>query len=95
MCKLETSAWLTLGTGIVPVFAIVLCHLALTDIWHGERSVELEWKIVQLGIAAIICFHAAALATAVFALKVARRQMPWRADDNGASSATRIASKVS
>ncbi len=76
MSKLQKSAWVTLGIGIVSVLAIVLCHLALTDIWHGEGSLELEWKMVQISFAAIIAFHAAALVTAVFALKVTRRQRP-------------------
>ena len=76
MSKLEKSAWLTLGTGTVSVLAIVLCHLALTDIWHGEGSVEGEWKMVQVGFALIVAFHAAALVTAVLALKITRRQRP-------------------
>ncbi len=76
MSKLEKSAWLTLGTGIVSVLAIVLCHLALTDIWHGEGSVEVEWRMVQVGFAVIVAFHGAALVTAVLALKVERRQIP-------------------
>ena len=70
MRKLEKSAWLTLGTGIVSVLAIVLCHLALTDIWHGETAVELEWKVVQVGFAVIVAFHGLALLTAVLAVRV-------------------------
>ena len=69
MSKLRNSARLTVGIGIVSVLAIVLCHLALTDIGHGDEDVELEWTIVQLGFAVILAFHAAALVTAYYALR--------------------------
>ena len=73
MSKLERSAWLTVGIGIASALAIVLCHLALTDIRHGETAVELEWKVVQIGFAVIIVFHAAALTTAWLVLRAADR----------------------
>ena len=73
MSKLKKSARLTVGIGIASVFAIVLCHLALTDIWHGETAVETEWKVVQIGFAIILAFHAAALVTAYHALKAPDR----------------------
>ncbi len=73
MSKLEKSARLTVAIGIASILAIVLCHLALTDIWHGEQAVETEWKIVQVGFAIILAFHAAALLTAYHALKAPDR----------------------
>ena len=73
MDRLKKSARLTLGIGVVSILAILFCHLALTDIWHGEAPVDLEWKVVQIGFAIIIAFHVSALATTYFALKILGR----------------------
>lgn len=69
MEKLKKSARVTLGIGLLSIVAIVLSHLALTDIWHGETEVDLEWTMVQIGFAIIIVFHVAALATSYLALR--------------------------
>ena len=70
MSKLEKSARLTAVIGVASILAIVLCHLALTDIWHGEGSLELEWRMLQVGFLVIVAFHVAALATAWLALRI-------------------------
>ena len=73
MSKLKKSARLTVAIGIASVLAIVLCHLALADIGHGDEDVELEWAIVQIGFAVILIFHVAALRTAYYALQAPNR----------------------
>ena len=45
------------------MFAVVLGHLALTDIRHGEQDLTLEWRALQLAFGAIIVFQISALAT--------------------------------
>ena len=57
MKQLKTYAIISVILGVFSVIGIVLSHLALTDISHGESNVDLEWKIVQIGFVVIILFH--------------------------------------
>ena len=41
--------------------ALLLSFLALTDIYHGEADLSLEWTIVRFAFPAWIAFHIAAL----------------------------------
>lgn len=52
---------LAFGLGTLSFLAIVLAHLALTDIYHGETDVSVEWRAVQGAFGVIIAFHGAAL----------------------------------
>jgi len=45
------------------LIAVIACHLALTDIWHGEGDLSLEWRILQVSFAVIILFQASTLLT--------------------------------
>jgi hypothetical protein len=63
MKKLKRDAFLCGGLGALSAIAILLCHLALTDIAHGEGDLALEWRMLQVGSAAIILFHGAVLLT--------------------------------
>jgi hypothetical protein len=63
MRKLKTSATISIGLGILSVIAILMCHLALTDIWHGEGDLTLEWRVLQIGFLIIILFHVSAFVT--------------------------------
>lgn len=53
----------TLALGVLSIVAIGMCHLALTDIYHGESDLTLEWRILQIGFATILLFHASAFYT--------------------------------
>jgi hypothetical protein len=55
-----TTAW-AFRLGLLSVFAIVLAHLALTDISHGEADLTLEWNVLRLSFVVIITFHVVAL----------------------------------
>ena len=61
---------LSLGLGCLSAVCIVLMFLALTDIYHGEADLSLEWRIVQVALVAMVAFHIAAFA----ALMVSRKQ---------------------
>ncbi len=63
MQELRTITRLTIGLGVVSVVAILASHLALTDIWHGEGDLTLEWRVLQIGFGAIVLFHVAAFVT--------------------------------
>ena len=49
------------GLGVVSAVAILVAHLALTDIYHAEADVSLEWTAVRGAFAIMIAFHAAGL----------------------------------
>ena len=52
----------TLGLGVLSALAILVAHLALTDIYHGEADVSSEWRALQVASGVIIAFHIAAFA---------------------------------
>lgn len=60
MARQSAAAW-EVRLGLLSVFAIVLAHLALTDISHGEADVTLEWNVLRLSFVVIIAFHVVAL----------------------------------
>ena len=47
--------------GVLSIAAVVVSHLALTDISHGAGGVA-EWRAVQLSFAVIVAFQLSALA---------------------------------
>jgi len=49
MKKLRIWARVALTLGILALLVLFLMHLALTDIYHGEDDVSLEWTILRLG----------------------------------------------
>ena len=54
----KLSATVTVVLGVLSVLAIVCCHLALTDIWHGwEPNLDFEWMLVRVGFGVIFLFH--------------------------------------
>ncbi len=53
---LRFSATVTSIIGFFSVMALIFLYLALTDIWHQEQDVSLEWKVVQICILVLIVF---------------------------------------
>ena len=53
----------SLSLGVLSVFAVYVCHLALTDIYHLEPDVTAEWRAVQICFVVIIAFQVSALVT--------------------------------
>ncbi len=69
---LRTSAQRSFLLGIVALAAVVVCHLALTDIWHGEGDLSLEWRVLQIGFLVIVIALFSAMATLRRVLKEIR-----------------------
>lgn len=55
--------------GVVSSGGILLAHLALTDIFHGEADLTLEWNLLRVAFVAIIAFHVAGIAALRRALR--------------------------
>ncbi len=62
---MRTETWLkiSVGLGVLALAAVVTSHLALTDIYHAEGDVSLEWNAVRLGFAVIIASQLTSLVT--------------------------------
>lgn len=76
MDHFRRNVWITFGLGIASLAAIGLCHLALTDMWHGEGDLITEWRMLQAGFAAILLFHGAAFVTLGQASRFFKRPHP-------------------
>lgn len=51
---------------ILAVFALMgifFSFLALTDIWHGEEDLSLEWSVLRIGFFVVIVFITASIFT--------------------------------
>jgi len=48
--------WSTRTLAIICLFALLLNHLALIDIAHGELDVSSEWLIVQITAGLLVVF---------------------------------------
>jgi hypothetical protein len=69
MKKLRIWAQISLTLGILSVVAFLACMAALTDIYHGEQDVRLEWTIVRLGFFVIFILIIAILVFTTQAIK--------------------------
>jgi hypothetical protein len=69
MNGLKAQIKITLGLGVLSLLAGIVGHLALTDIYHLEADIKLEWNILQ-GCALVFgIFISAALFTLFKTLK--------------------------
>jgi len=65
MDKLRKSARVSIILGFLSVVSILMSHLALTDISHGEGDLSSEWTVLQISFAVFIIFHIFALTTLI------------------------------
>lgn len=69
MRKLKTQIEVALALGALSLLAGLASHLALTDIYHGESDVTLEWTVVQTCELIFLAFMGMALFTLIRTLK--------------------------
>lgn len=63
MMKLRTQIKITMGLGAVALVAGFFSHLALTDIYHHEADVTLEWNIVRASALVVLAFIGVTMVT--------------------------------
>jgi hypothetical protein len=63
MSNLKTQIRATLTLGVLSLAAGLATHLSLTDIYHGEADVGLEWNVVRVSAVVMVAFIALAMAT--------------------------------
>jgi uncharacterized membrane protein len=61
MTNLKKHIKVTLTLGVLSLLALVLSHLAVTDIAHGEANVELEWNVLRVCALVLLLFIGATL----------------------------------
>jgi len=59
----------SLGLGVLALVAVLMSHLALTDIYHAEGDVSLEWNVLRVCFGVIVVSQIAALITLTKALR--------------------------
>ena len=57
---------------VLCLFLLMLGHLALTDIYHGEGDLAQEWRVLQLAAVLIAAFIAMTVATLLRVLRTVR-----------------------
>ena len=71
MSNLKTQIRVTIALGVLSLLAGLLTLLALTDIYHGEADVTLEWSIVRICALVLLVF----IGMALFTLRRALREL--------------------
>lgn len=56
MNKLKMYSKITLFLAGFSLVAFLFCHLALTDINHGETDLSLEWAVLRIAAIIFIAF---------------------------------------
>ncbi len=69
MNNLKTQIKATMILGGVALLAGLVGHLALTDIYHGEVDVSLEWNILRICALILFVFIGSSLITLRKAIK--------------------------
>lgn len=72
MRGLRVGVLVSLVLGALSLVAVGACHLALTDIWHGEGDLAAEWRMLRIGALAVVAFQVAALTTLGRVLRLTR-----------------------
>ena len=70
MRSLKTQVRATIVLGIVTLMCGLLSHLALTDIYHAENDVSLEWNVVLVSAVVFFAFIVMTLHTLGRVLKI-------------------------
>jgi hypothetical protein len=71
MSNLKTQIRATIVLGALSLLGVLLTQLALTDIYHGEADVTLEWNIVRICTLELLVF----IGMALFTLRRALREL--------------------
>jgi hypothetical protein len=61
--RIDKWIWLSLGLGVLAILAVGTSHLALTDIYHADGDLSLEWNVLRVCFAVIVASQVAALVT--------------------------------
>jgi len=62
---MRIESWInaSVGLGVLALLAVLASHLALTDIYHAESDVGLEWNVLRACFGVIVASQIANLLT--------------------------------
>lgn len=63
MMELKNQIRLTIALGILSLFAGLMGHLTLTDIYHAEGNLALEWAVLRVCAVVLVVFIVSTLFT--------------------------------
>ena len=63
MTELKKQVQLTMTLGVLSLFAGVMGHVALTDIYHGNGNLSLEWNVLRACAVVLVVFIGSTLFT--------------------------------
>lgn len=72
--RIEKWIWASLGLSVLGLVAVVTSHLALTDIYHAEGDVSLEWNVLRVCFGVIVASQISGLVTGVKSLSLIFRR---------------------
>ena len=58
---LSRAARTCISLGLASLIAVLVSHLALTDIYHGESDLSQEWNVLRVCFGVIVAFQVYAL----------------------------------
>ena len=61
--KLKYQIKWTMALGVLSLFAGSFGHLALTDIYHSEADLSLEWNVLRACAVVLLAFVGSAMVT--------------------------------
>lgn len=73
MKKLKYCAIISSIIGVISFLWLILDFLALTDVWHGEPDLQVEWMIVSYGFIPHLLFYFSIIVTFVFLFSMLRK----------------------
>jgi len=59
----------SVACGLASLVFFIFGRLAMTDIFHGEPDLTLEWRIVSIGFLPILFFHLLSVVAASLAIR--------------------------
>mgnify|MGYP001005635310 CR=1 FL=1 len=69
MPSLKKQVRFTLVMAFISVATLLLCHLALTDIYNKEADTTLEWRVLQVSAAIFGVFVFSTVSTLIRVLR--------------------------
>ncbi len=79
MNNLQKQIVATIALGVLSLVGGVFAHLALTDIYHGEDNLSLEWNVLRICALVFLTF----ISFTLFTLRKSFREITWQ---NGAET---------
>ena len=76
--RIRMGAQISVALGVLSLLAMLICSLALTDIYHLEADVTAEWRAVQICFGIFITFQVSALVTLSLVLRYGRETLAAR-----------------